>query len=101
MESKQWRIYLQENDGIAKENKVLHMKIKVLRKYNVPFINKNKELLNKMKYCKKKIHFANKIYISQFFMKQSKSNDFVIHIFHGHIYKCICNGTFILRFSQV
>ncbi len=86
MESKQCRIYLQENDGIAKENKVLHIKMKVLRKYNVPFVNKNTELLNKMKYCKKKIRFANKIKNCEIYMKQSKSNDFVIHIFHGHIY---------------
>ncbi len=34
-------------------------------------------------------------------MKQSKSNDFAIHIFHGHIYKCICNAAFILCFSPV
>ncbi len=34
-------------------------------------------------------------------MKRSKSNDFAIHIFHGHIYSFICNAAFILRFSQV
>ncbi len=34
-------------------------------------------------------------------MKPSKSNDFAIHIFHGHIYSFICNVAFILRFSQV
>ncbi len=34
-------------------------------------------------------------------MKPSKSNDFAIHIFHGHIYSFICNVVFILRFSQV
>ncbi len=34
-------------------------------------------------------------------MKPSKSNDFAIHIFHGHIYKFIFNVAFISRFSQV
>ncbi len=41
MESKQCRI---ENSSISKENKVLQTKMKVLRKNNVPCVNKNKEL---------------------------------------------------------
>ncbi len=45
---------------ICKRIKVLQKKMKVLRKINVLSVNKNKELQKKMKYCKKKISFANK-----------------------------------------
>lgn len=31
-------------------------------------------------------------------MKQSKSNDFATHIFHGHSYSFICKAAFILNF---
>ncbi len=41
------------------KNKVLQTKMKVLRKINVLFVIKNKEL-QKKKFCKKKISFANK-----------------------------------------
>ncbi len=60
MESKQCRIYLQENSSFAKGNKVLQTKMKVFRKNNVLFVNKNKEPQKKTKYCEKKISFANK-----------------------------------------
>ncbi len=42
------------------KNKVLQTKMKVLRKIIVLFVNKNKELQKKMKYCEKKRSFANK-----------------------------------------
>ncbi len=64
----------------------MQMKMKVLRKINVLYVNKNKELHKKMKYFKKKISFANKNKELQKKIKYCKSNDFAIHIFHGHIY---------------
>ncbi len=58
------------------KNKVLQTKMKVLRKINVLFVNKNKELPKK-KFCKKKISFANKN--NELQNINETSNDLAIH----------------------